>query len=349
MDNLFYPLFARLKQKYTRFPIGCGIVPERAYGGESCFARAREKSILLATYTGEQQLASLLNTPQMTDVICISASPQQRYSEEFTMAMAKAREDEIPVIVTQTEAVLAAIGLPQLRGEELGNTLAAMGFDLRPGPHVCPAASLAALTGYFYLNHEYEIVGRNRNVVPLLLEQHPLYSFTRSIPYGEVATYSEAAKVLGLQWNERMLMTQLHRLPAGADVPGHRLVDRDGRLSEIYPGGLAAQRERLKWELVPFVDRDHVNVDKAKWTRHKYRALTNYLRHAATESAFLELHFPEIEQIIGAPLPKAARRLGTWWRDDKSYTAIWQDAGWRITQVNLQQAMVTFARVNVNN
>lgn len=342
MDKMFSPLFARLKQKYTRFPVGCGIVPEPTV---SCFARAKEKTILLSTYTGVEQLDSLINAFQLTDVVCISVAPEHRYSEAFDVALQKAQEEAIPVIVTQTEAVLAALGLPLIQGKKLGEALTAMGLTLRSGDRgCCPEAALAALTGYFYLNYEYEIVGRNRNVVPLVLEKHPLYSFIRSIPYGEVATYGEVAKVLGLQWNEQMVMTHLYRLPDGIDVAGHRLVGRDGRLSEMYPGGLSAHRERLTWELVPFVDREHVNLRKAKWTPTKYRALTNYLRHAATEVPFLELRFSEIERIIGGILPKAAQ-LGIWWRDDQPYTDVWHKAGWKITHVNVTQETVTFARM----
>ncbi|EEG78708.1 MGMT family protein [Dethiobacter alkaliphilus] len=349
MRNLFSPLFARIKKKYVRFPVSCGIVPEIFSPTQSCYSRAQENTVLSATYTGAGQLESFLNNPHLPDVVCIAASSAQRSGEEFAQAIQTARQESIPVIVTETEAVLAALGLPPLRGEELGKALTDMGFDLRPEASVCPEASLAAITGYFYLNNEYEIVGRNKNVVPLLLEEHPLFSFVRRIPYGEVATYAEVAKELGLQWNERMVMTHLRRLPAGADVPGHRLVDRDGRLSEIYPGGVSSQRERLKWELVPFADREHVFLERARWTRTKYRPLTNYLRHATAEVSFLEMHLSEIEQVIGAPLPKAARRLGTWWKDDKPHSWIWQEAGWKVTGVNLQQEMVAFMRMDSLN
>ena len=344
MNNLFSPLFTRIRQKYTPFPVSCGITVDTMQE-KACFVRAREKLLLFSTAETKEELFSCVSQPHLPDVICVAAPPGKRDSWILTSVMRCAREEGIPVIFTETAAVKKVLGATDCDAEGISTTLREAGFLLRPTVHTCVLTALIALTGYFFLNKEYEV--RNKNIVPLLLEIHPLFSFLRRIPYGEVATYPDVAKELGLQWNEAEVMQELCRLPYGADVPGHRIVGRNGQLSELFPGGLTAQKERLKWELVPFSEPTCVQFPQARWSRHKYKRLTNYLTHVAPESRFLELQFTELESIIEGTLPKAARRLGSWWRDEKPYAVIWRDAGWSIADVNMQLATVTFARINL--
>jgi methylated-DNA-protein-cysteine methyltransferase related protein len=342
--SLFTPLFARIRQKYSPFPVSCGISFDEKHDGGACFVRARDKRLLFSRAAKMSELEPFISVPHFPDVVCIAASQGQRKSSFLLPAIQSARLNDIPVIFTETEAVLAALGLTDKDTDHITRLLWEAGFALRPETLSCPATALVAITGYFYLNKEYEVV--EKNVVPLLLERNPLFHLLRRIPYGEVATYREASKELGLHWGEKELMQELQRLPFGADVPSHRLVGKDGSLSRFYPGGLQEQRERLKWELVPFADQERVDLQRAEWGRHKYRPLTNYLRHIAPEVRFAEIRFQELEQIIGELLPRAAHRLGSWWRDEKPYAGIWLEAGWSVIGVNLQLETVTFSRLN---
>jgi methylated-DNA-protein-cysteine methyltransferase-like protein len=343
MENIFSPLFTRMGQKYTRFPLSCGIsfTDSPNVGG---FVRLRENVALMETFSGPEELIQLVTTPCMPEIVCFSANPGQRNSWIFTNALTSLRADNLQVLLTENEMVQKALDIDAL-GVDIAEFLLQMGFSLRPeATHPAVPAIFAALTGYYYLNDEYEHLEDQQSIVPLLIDWDPLYAFLRQIPYGEVATFADAAKTLGLQWNEQTVMAALERLPAGAEVPGHRIVNRDGSVSTRYPGGADTQKERLKWELVPMQDKRRVNLKQAAWTRQKYRPLTNYLRHSVPDAQFLELHFSELEQVLNGPLPRAARRLGAWWRDEKPHAYIWQEAGCRIARVNLQSQMVTFSR-----
>ena len=348
MENIFSPLFTRLGQKYTRFPLSCGITfsDTTNVGG---FVRLRENVALMETFNGPEELIQLVTTPCMPEIVCFSVKPGQRNSWMFATTLSSLRADNLHVLLTENEMVQKALGI-DARGVDIAGFLLQMGFSLRPeATHAAVPAILTALTGYYYLNDEYEYMEDKQSIVPLLIDWNPLYAFLRQIPYGEVATFADAAKTLGLQWNELTVMAALERLPAGAEVPGHRIVNRDGSVSCHYPGGADTQKERLKWELVPMLDKRRVNLKQAAWTRQKYRPLTNYLRHSVPDAPFLELHFRELEQVINAPLPRAARRLGAWWRDEKPHAYIWQEAGCRITRVNFQSQMVTFSRKNIDS
>lgn len=338
---MIHHLFARIRQKYTRFPVSCGISFADS-GGTAAFARANEKLLITCTLDNQRELETFLTQPHLPNVACFDVPPGERGNPLFASCVDLLRSEGIPVFFTEAGAVLGALGFATEQPDGLGPLLKETGLEMRPGPDVGTAASLAALTGFFYLNQEYEVIGKN--VVPLLLEKDSFFSLVRRIPYGEVATYGEMAKELGLHWTEEKLMGELRRLPHGADVPGHRLVGRDGRLSQLFPGGIAVQKERLKWELVPFVEPDTIDLQKAKWTRNKYRALTNYLRNISAEHRFVEMNFDELERITGHLLPKAATRLGSWWRDEKPHAVIWQEAGWGISGVNLHHKAVTFVR-----
>jgi alkylated DNA nucleotide flippase Atl1 len=337
---LFASLFTRIRQKYSPFPVSCGIT--LLDGSNACFVRAREKRLLFTSLDESTDLPALIAQPHLPDAICIAAPQRERKNRLLLPAIQLARSEEIPLIYTEAVAVQAALGLETQGRDTLIPLLRQAGFVLRPDSPDCPQTALVALTGFFFLNKEYEADGKN--VLPLLLEANPLFAFLRRIPYGEVATYREAAKELGLHWGEKELMQELHRLPYGADVPAHRLVAKDGTLSRLFPGGVREQRERLKWELVPFAGTEKVELSRAEWGRQKYKPLTNYLRHIAPDIRFVELRFHDLERIIGGTLPRAAQRLGSWWRDEKPYASIWLDAGWSVIGVNLQMATVTFSR-----
>jgi hypothetical protein len=60
--------------------------------------------------------------------------------------------------------------------------------------------------------------------------------------------------------------------------------------------------------------------------------------------------FAEIEEVLGFPLPKAARRGGAWWSAGEAspHARAWYGQGWSIGEVDPATGMVTFRRVEVS-
>ncbi len=75
------------------------------------------------------------------------------------------------------------------------------------------------------------------------------------IPAGSVATYGQVAREAGLGRRARLVGQALRHLPAGADVPWHRVVNAQGRISLSSSSDSGRlQRERLEEEGVLFDD-----------------------------------------------------------------------------------------------
>ncbi len=79
----------------------------------------------------------------------------------------------------------------------------------------------------------------------------------------------------------------------------------------------------------------------------KYQRLTDYLTALVVDE--VRLTFSEIEAILGAPLPAAARQASFWSNRPRDLFRgqPWVPAGWRVMQTELRTAQpaVTFARV----
>ena len=58
-----------------------------------------------------------------------------------------------------------------------------------------------------------------------------LYAVVSRIPRGRVATYGQVAALAGLPRHARLVGYALSRLPAGSDVPWHRVVNAKGQVS----------------------------------------------------------------------------------------------------------------------
>lgn len=88
-----------------------------------------------------------------------------------------------------------------------------------------------------------------------------VYSITKSIPEGRVATYGQIAEILGTK-DARRVGWALHANKS-AEVPCHRVVDRYGRIAANFAfDGWREQKRRLLAEGVEFVDEMHVDLDK---------------------------------------------------------------------------------------
>ena len=101
-----------------------------------------------------------------------------------------------------------------------------------------------------------------------------VYALTRQIPVGYVTTYGELARALGTR--DLPALSTTKSLQAGArtvgwalhanknpQIPCHRVVAKDGRLSPSYAfGGSWQQYAKLVGEGVTFLDREHVDLVK---------------------------------------------------------------------------------------
>ncbi len=58
-----------------------------------------------------------------------------------------------------------------------------------------------------------------------------IYRAIRKIPRGRVATYGQIATLAGIDGHARQVGYALHTLPAGSDVPWHRVINARGEVS----------------------------------------------------------------------------------------------------------------------
>ena len=82
----------------------------------------------------------------------------------------------------------------------------------------------------------------------------------RQIPSGYVCTYGQIAKIAGIR-NARLVGFALHTNKDSLDVPCHRVVFKDGSLSEGYSlGGREEQKSKLLSEGVKFISEYKVDL-----------------------------------------------------------------------------------------
>jgi methylated-DNA-protein-cysteine methyltransferase-like protein len=94
-----------------------------------------------------------------------------------------------------------------------------------------------------------------------------IWAVVRRIPRGRVATYGAVAAAAGLRQHARLAGYALHNLPRGSQVPWHRVINAQGRISfpprsEPY----REQRRRLEAEGVVFVA-GRVDLVRYGWRR----------------------------------------------------------------------------------
>ena len=122
------------------------------------------------------------------------------------------------------------------------------GGPSRPGPsaraRVHLEAAAEALADYF--------AGRPPSRLPLFdlrgtPFQRAVWSALGEIPWGEVRTYGEVARLLGREGGARAVGFANHENPVAILVPCHRVVQAGGRLGG-YAGGLDVKRWLLAHE-----------------------------------------------------------------------------------------------------
>lgn len=88
-----------------------------------------------------------------------------------------------------------------------------------------------------------------------------VYEAVRRIPAGSVASYGQVAEAIGNRRLARVVGYALHVNPQPGVIPCHRVVKRDGAVSDAFAfGGANRQVELLRAEGVAFLDETHVDM-----------------------------------------------------------------------------------------
>jgi methylated-DNA-protein-cysteine methyltransferase-like protein len=94
-----------------------------------------------------------------------------------------------------------------------------------------------------------------------------VFAIVASIPYGRVTTYGAIAQALGVPRAAREVGWALNVAPQAANLPCHRVVDREGRLSGGWHWGHPdVMAGLLHDEGVPFLESHRVDLKRCLWT-----------------------------------------------------------------------------------
>lgn len=92
-----------------------------------------------------------------------------------------------------------------------------------------------------------------------------VYAVVCQIPFGMVTTYGHIGRALGLKSSARMVGWALNSVPDRAEVPCHRVVNRNGELSgKMHFATPTLMRELLEAEGVELID-ERVHMKKHLW------------------------------------------------------------------------------------
>lgn len=93
-----------------------------------------------------------------------------------------------------------------------------------------------------------------------------VYALVRQVPYGKIVTYGQVAALLDNPRAARAVGYALRFLPAGANVPWHRVINHQGQISPRYPAeGPILQRSLLEAEGIRFDAQGCADVSAYRW------------------------------------------------------------------------------------
>ena len=139
---------------------------------------------------------------------------------------------------------------------------------------------------------------KNRASVPSRELYRQIYAVVRQVPAGQVATYGQIALVADVP-SARIVGQALSALEGGSDVPWHRIVNSQGKISVRRHGAAdAAQMRRLTAEGVFFDRLGRVDFQTVAWPGPGW--------------AWLEAQGRDLDDLILRS--SALRRKGAWCR-----------------------------------
>ena len=90
-----------------------------------------------------------------------------------------------------------------------------------------------------------------------------IYEVVKNIPYGKVATYGQVALLAGNPRWARVVGYALHNNPDPSTIPCHRVVNREGKVAELFVfGGGEVQRQLLETEDIVFESNGRIDLMK---------------------------------------------------------------------------------------
>lgn len=94
-----------------------------------------------------------------------------------------------------------------------------------------------------------------------------IYATVRKIPYGKVATYGQIADLAQLPGRARLVGYALYRTVEDDQIPWHRVINAQGRVSEspVRNGSDALQRVLLEAEGIPFRPNGTIDLRTYRW------------------------------------------------------------------------------------
>jgi methylated-DNA-protein-cysteine methyltransferase-like protein len=93
-----------------------------------------------------------------------------------------------------------------------------------------------------------------------------IYAVVASVPMGKVATYGQIASLAGLPGRARQVGYALHALPAGSQLPWHRVINARGEVSRRSELGWEGfQRQLLEEEGAVFDSAGRVDLGRCRW------------------------------------------------------------------------------------
>ncbi len=93
-----------------------------------------------------------------------------------------------------------------------------------------------------------------------------VYEFIKQVPCGMVTTYGDVARAIGMPDSARQVGWALHRNPSPVVIPCHRVIFRDGSVSDGFAfGGREVQKALLLSEGIEFIEEYKVDIQKHRW------------------------------------------------------------------------------------
>jgi len=93
-----------------------------------------------------------------------------------------------------------------------------------------------------------------------------VYRVVGCIPWGQVATYGQIARILDMPRSARTVGWALRALPEGHDVPWQRVINAQGAISfNRGSSGAAIQRALLEDEGIVFDEKGRIDLKEVGW------------------------------------------------------------------------------------
>lgn len=107
---------------------------------------------------------------------------------------------------------------------------------------------VAQKASYRYMNNQLD-------------KAYRIYTVIAAIPYGNVISYGDVARLAGLPRGARLVGWVLKKLPEETQLPWHRVVNAQGKLISHNQ----QQRQRLLAEGITFKSNSHVDLKLYGW------------------------------------------------------------------------------------